>query len=317
MISVIIPIYRVEKYIEACIRSVIAQTYRDFELILVDDGSPDASAQIAEALLKTDGTVPYRIIHTENRGVSAARNTGLAEATGTYVIMVDSDDVLSPDFLQEFADMTRQQPELDVYSCGFSVVDETSWQTFCHTAAERQSFSWSEAQEVFFTRHLRFLLPTLLLRRSFVEEHRIRFDEAVRYSEDVQFIWRCLAYNRQPVFHSHKQLYNYILHPGSTMTASGVPKILTCFGGLQRLLEEVGDRFCPIVKEQLAMRTHFSILHGAAKMMDRKTFCQLYRQANSTPHIRAQAKTGSLPVRLVATSLLICKPAGYQIMRKL
>ena len=316
MISVILPIYRVEKYIKACIRSVLAQSYRDFEVILVDDGSPDDSAQMAEDLLKADGSVPYQVIHTENRGVSAARNTGLAAAAGDYVIMVDSDDVLSVDFLQEFADMMQQHPDLDVYSCGFSVVDENHWQTFAETEAQVETLTWSRAQEVFFDRSLRFLLPTLMLRRSFLEDANIRFDEAVRYSEDVQFIWRCLAYNRKTLCHSHKKLYNYILHPGSTMTASGVTKIMTCFGGLQRLMEEAGQHFCPVVREQLAMRTYFSILHGATRMMDRKTFCQLYRQANCKPYIRAQAKTGSLSVRLVANCLLVSKTAGYLIMRK-
>ena len=316
MISVIIPIYRVEKYISACICSVMGQNYRDFEVILVDDGSPDSSAQIAEDLLKADGTVSYRIAHTENRGVSAARNAGLAMATGEYVIMVDSDDVLSPDFLQEFADMMRYHPNLDIYSCGFSVVDENSWQTFATDGTDVELFVWSQAQEMFLNRMLRFLLPTLLLRRSFLEDRNIRFDEAVRYSEDVQFIWRCLAYNRNLICHSYKRLYNYILHAGSTMTASGITKIATCFEGLQRLLEDGEEQLCPGVKKQLAMRTYLSVLHGATKMMDRKTFCQLYQQAKCKPYIQAQAKNGGLLVRMVANCLLISKTAGYLIMRK-
>ena len=126
MISVILPVYRVEKYIDACIRSVLAQNYRDFEIILVDDGSPDDSSQIAEELLKKDGKVLYQIIHTENRGVSAARNTGIAAAKGDYLVMVDSDDVLSPSFLSEYAGMLKCNPGLDIYSCGFSVVDENN-----------------------------------------------------------------------------------------------------------------------------------------------------------------------------------------------
>lgn len=316
MISVIIPIYRVEKYIEACIRSVMGQNYRDFELILVDDGSPDASAQVAEDLLKTNDTVSYKIIHTENRGVSAARNTGLAEATGEYVIMVDSDDVLSLDFLQEFADMMQQHPELNVYSCGFSVVDENSWQTFEACEEKLCSLSWDEAQKVFLDRKLRFLLPTLLLSHRYLEENRIRFDEAVRYSEDVQFIWRCLAYNRKIVCHSEKKLYNYILHPGSTMTASGIPKILTGVGGLERLLAQVGEYFCTEVREQLSMRTYFALLHGASKMLDRKAFYRLYDQTNSRPHIQQQAQNGNFATRTVARTLLISKTLGYWIMRK-
>jgi len=316
MISVIVPVYRVEKYIEACMRSVLAQSYRDFEVILVDDGSPDKSAQIAEALLEADGTISYQIIHTPNRGVSAARNTGLSKACGSYVVMVDSDDVLSPDFLRELADMMKRKPGLDIYSCGFSVVDESNCQIFVPAPQTEKCLSWQKAQQVFFDRTLRFLLPTMMLSRDFVERNNIRFDEAVRYSEDVQFIWRCLAYNRGTVYHSDKKLYNYILHPGSTMTASGIPKILTCCCGLERLLAQVGDRLCSPVREQLAMRTYFAMLHGAAKMMDRSSFCRLYQQASCGPYIKAQSKTGSFSVRLVATTLLVSRSLGYRIMRK-
>lgn len=316
MISVILPVYRVEKYIDACIRSVLAQNYRDFEVIIVDDGSPDNSPQIAEELLKKDGKVSYQIIHTENRGVSAARNTGIAAAKGDYLIMVDSDDVLSPTFLSEFAGMLERSPGLDIYSCGFSVVDENNWKDFAPAANRFQVFSWDEAQLSFLDRKIRFLLPTLLLRREYLLANKIVFDEAVRYSEDVQFIWRCLAYNRNTVLHSDNKLYNYILHPGSTMTASGIPKILTCCGGITRLFAEAGEKFCPAVQNQIVTRTFFSMLHGAAKMMDTADFCQLYNEANCSAYIRKQAVTGNLKARLVAFALLISKSLGYQIMRK-
>lgn len=316
MISVILPVYRVEKYINACVQSVLQQTYREYEVIVVDDGSPDHSAAIAEALLQADGTVPYQIIHTENRGVSAARNTGVDKARGEYVVMVDSDDVVSPDFLAEYVQMLEQKPDLDLYSCGFSVVEENAFQQFDKTCADRQLLQWDQAQMVFLERKIRFLLPTLLISRKFLTENGIRFDEAVRYSEDVQFIWRCLAYNRKGIYHSGKKLYNYILHPGSTMTASGIPKILTCCDGMNRLLDQVGDKFCPYVKKQLAMRTWFAMLHGAAKMMDRQSFCRLYAQAQSDTYIRQQARNGGLIVRTVSAALLISRPLGYRIMRK-
>ena len=316
MISVILPVYRVEKYINACIRSVLEQNYREFEVIVVDDGSPDQSAQIAEQLLKDDGTVPYRVIHTENRGVSAARNTGIAAATGEYLVMVDSDDVLSPTFLSQYAQMLETSPGKNIYSCGFSVVNENNWQNFATNSDVFRSFGWDEAQTDFLERRIRFLLPTLLLRRDFLKENNIAFDEAVRYSEDVQFIWRCLAYNRETVLHSENKLYNYILHPGSTMTASGIPKILTCCGGLERLFDQVGEKFCPAVRSQLIMRTYFSMLHGASRMMTAKSFRQLYKQAGCAPHIRAQSKSGRAKVRFVAYALRFSRTIGYWIMRK-
>lgn len=316
MISIVLPVYRVEKYIRACIQSVLGQTYRDFEVILVDDGSPDQSAAIAEELLRLDGTIPYYIIHTENRGVSAARNTGLANANGEYVVMVDSDDVLSPQFLQEYVDMMQCNPDLDIYSCGFNVVDENNWQDFNLTAEETVELKWDEAQLAFFDRRIRFLLPTLMLSCDFMRKHSISFDENVRYSEDVQFIWRCLAHNRKHIMHCEKQLYNYILHPGSTMTASGIKKILTCCSGIEQVHNDMKEMLCEPVQSQMLMRTYFSMLHGASKMMKFSTFCELYEQSGSKKHIRAQTRSGSAKIRIIALTLLWFRPLGYWIMRK-
>lgn len=316
MISVVLPIYRVEKYIKACITSVLGQSYRDFEVVLVDDGSPDRSAEIAETLLRKDGTVPYQIVHTINRGVSAARNTGLDVARGEYVVMVDSDDVLSPYFLQGFSDMMKQKPNLNIYSCGFSVVDENNCQTFASKTHGRSAFDWDEAQRIFFDRKVRFLLPALMFSKRFLQENAIRFDEDVRYSEDVQFIWRCLAHNRKVVFYSENALYNYILHPGSTMTASSVSKILTCCTGIEQLHGQVGTLLVPEIRERLVSVTWFSMLHGAAKMMSLHDFLHLYEAAESISYMRAAARDESKKVRMVAKLLLLYKPFGYWIMRK-
>lgn len=97
-ISVIIPVYNVEKYLNRCVTSVLAQTYREFELILVDDGSPDNSGALCDALTSRDSRV--RVIHKENGGLSSARNAGLDIATGKYVTFIDSDDVIHPCYLE-------------------------------------------------------------------------------------------------------------------------------------------------------------------------------------------------------------------------
>ena len=92
LISVIIPVYRVEKYLDRCLRSITEQTYRNLEIILVDDGSPDNSGTICDAWAARDSRI--RVIHKENAGAGAARNTGLNVASGDVVSMIDSDDYL-------------------------------------------------------------------------------------------------------------------------------------------------------------------------------------------------------------------------------
>ena len=90
MISVIVPVYKTEKYLGECIQSILAQSYADFELILIDDGSPDHSGRICDRFAETDRRIS--VIHKENQGVSAARNDGLDLAKGKYICFVDSDD---------------------------------------------------------------------------------------------------------------------------------------------------------------------------------------------------------------------------------
>ena len=98
-LSIIVPIYKVEKYLDECIQSILHQTFTDLELILVDDGSPDACPQMCDAAAEQDSRV--RVIHQKNGGLSAARNTGIEAARGNWLGFVDSDDFVAPDFYEK------------------------------------------------------------------------------------------------------------------------------------------------------------------------------------------------------------------------
>ncbi|MDD3221591.1 MAG: glycosyltransferase family 2 protein [Clostridia bacterium] len=116
MISVIVPVYAVEKYIKKCIHSILKQTMEDFELILVDDGSPDKCGKICDAYAKQDNRI--RVLHQENQGLSGARNTGLKAAEGEYIAYIDSDDSVEPDYLEElYSNAVRFNAEVSV--CGY------------------------------------------------------------------------------------------------------------------------------------------------------------------------------------------------------
>lgn len=121
MISVIVPVYNVEKYLERCVDSILDQSYRDFELILVDDGSTDTSGMICDKLRERDERI--RVIHQKNGGLSAARNKGLSEAKGEYFTFVDSDDFLDKSFLETLYKNAGKY-EADVSVCGYRPVWE-------------------------------------------------------------------------------------------------------------------------------------------------------------------------------------------------
>lgn len=106
MISVVVPVYKVEKYLDKCVQSILAQTYENFELILVDDGSPDNCPQMCDEYANRDKRV--RVIHKENGGLSDARNTGVSIAEGDYVTFIDSDDYVNSKYLQILYDCLMQ-----------------------------------------------------------------------------------------------------------------------------------------------------------------------------------------------------------------
>ena len=116
LISVIVPVYKVEKYLNQCIESVLAQTYQNLEIILVDDGSPDRSGEICEEYAKKDTRI--RVLHKSNGGLSTARNTGLQIISGAYIAFLDSDDYLAPDMYET---LYREliENDADIAVCGF------------------------------------------------------------------------------------------------------------------------------------------------------------------------------------------------------
>lgn len=312
--SVIIPVYNVEAYVADTIKSIICQHENDFEVIVVDDGSLDHTAAIAESILM-ESSVDYQIVHTENRGVSAARNTGLKHCTGEYVIMVDGDDVLADDFLSTYRELMEKYPGSDVYSTSFTIFTEDK--VIEQPSAEKpvMLYDANQAQVAFFHRYPRFLLPTMLFRRSFLNEHKIFFDEKVRYSEDVQFIWRTLAYNEKPVIHSIYSGYKYILHPGSTMTASGVSKIMTWHQGFETLFDEINSYLADEIKQAFVPQGYFSMLHGITQMANYKSFKEIYDKTGCARKLSFHKATASKKVKLVARLTMLCPRLGYVIMK--
>ena len=116
MISIIVPVYNVEKYLSRCLDSILAQTYTDYELILVDDGSTDTSGALVDEYALKDSRI--RAFHGENKGLSGARNRGLDNAKGEYICFVDSDDWIEPTYLKELYDLIEDR-QADLAICGY------------------------------------------------------------------------------------------------------------------------------------------------------------------------------------------------------
>lgn len=125
--SVVIPLYNKASYVAKAIGSVLSQTYTDYELVIVDDGSEDDSAEIAVKSIK--GRLNCRLIRQENQGVSMARNNGVAVSQGDYFCFLDADDWWEPTFLEEMAKLIQEFPEAGIYGTNYTIVNETKRKT--------------------------------------------------------------------------------------------------------------------------------------------------------------------------------------------
>lgn len=131
LVSVIVPIYNVEKYLEKCVDSIVNQSYKNIEIILVDDGSKDRCSQICDELIKEDSRI--KVIHKENGGLSDARNTGIESAKGDYILLVDSDDFIHPDMIKDLLNLALKY-DAEIVECGVKDVVEgtdVKWKNFC------------------------------------------------------------------------------------------------------------------------------------------------------------------------------------------
>lgn len=210
-ISIIAPVYKSEKLIHRCVNSILGQTYQDFELILVDDGSPDNSGKICDELAATDRRI--RVIHQENQGAAAARNRGLECAAGEYIAFCDSDDMVAPRWLEHLLDAAAP--------------DTLPMCTYCHSSAqlgEEQKFSiptgeaMDRAEYFTFNRHgLAGYLCNGLYSNKIIREHSLRIRERKNqgdYNEDLLFALQYVRHVKHIVYTGYAD-YLYDAHEGS------------------------------------------------------------------------------------------------------
>lgn len=208
-ISIIVPVYKVERYLKNCVESLMAQTFGDIEIILVDDGSPDQCGAICDFLAKVDGRI--RVIHQQNQGLSCARNAGINIARGKYICFVDSDDFVTPNYCQVLIDLLRGT-ELDFSVCGVCRFQDGTIPNRTVTSENVEIISNEEYLKRQLENHTEFGVWNKLFRREIFE--RIRFAPG-KLNEDVILSADILANLNHGVAYTCAQLYLYRQRDGS------------------------------------------------------------------------------------------------------
>ncbi len=224
-ISVVIPVYNSQKYLEKCLDSVLNQTYNNFEVILIDDGSTDSSFELCQSIIKNNSNKDIKLIHQQNRGVSSARNAGIDNSTGDYIVFIDSDDQVDSDMLEFLYTLINSESECDLGVCGY-YKDNASLSENIAAKTESANISGSPGIYVSYEPTIQYLsrlnaakavagiehalsgfLWNKIFRKSIIAKNNLRFNEKYHVCEDVLFCHkyinycRLTAYSRTPKYH--------------------------------------------------------------------------------------------------------------------
>ncbi|NCC34068.1 MAG: glycosyltransferase family 2 protein, partial [Chloroflexia bacterium] len=227
-VSVVIPVYNVERYIAQCVESVLSQTMQDLEVILVDDGSPDACPQIADDFAARDPRVT--VVHQQNQGLSGARNSGLHRARGQLVMFLDSDDYWEGEgSLARCVAAFDERPELDVlFFDALRYYEATGERVFGDVVWDRDRVAGASETEV-----LRYMVEcgdvrpsacTKVIRRQFLIDNELDFKTGV-FSEDVEWFFRLITH---PATYDYLPLAFYMYRKnraGSITNTIGAPNV--------------------------------------------------------------------------------------------
>lgn len=208
-VSVIVPVYKVEKYLRECVDSILAQDFADYELILVDDGSPDSCPQLCDQLAETDARI--RVVHKANGGLSSARNAGLDVACGSYVMFIDSDDVILPRMISEMLTLLNES-HADVVTTPLKTWGGPRRNIMCFS--EVTEFTGAEALATLYEQRLDMSSCAKIYHRDIIGELRFPFG---RINEDFPFVCNVFVRCRKVVY-LPTAYYLYRHTPGSITT---------------------------------------------------------------------------------------------------
>lgn len=261
MISVIIPVYNVKNYIERCLNSVISQTYKELEIIAVDDGSTDGSGEICDIYAQKDNRI--RVIHQSNHGQSYARNAALDIAGGDYIAFVDSDDFIHPQMYEILTGiMTKTDADMviaDKYTVNESEYAEFKFENFPDEYIKKiEKVSYEGKEELFTQMDRRSLQLISQWNRIYKKKvfHDVRFPVG-KIHEEIYVVHKEL-WNCEKIVFADIKLYAYLQRNGSTMhsQAKGYEGILNGVEGYEKRIEFFEERFLP----QFAVSTKFMLL---------------------------------------------------------
>ena len=228
LISVIVPIYNTEKYLSKCLDSILAQTYTDWEAILVDDGSSDNCGEICDEYAKKD--CRFKVLHKKNEGVSIARNCGIENASGEWIVFVDSDDFVTPDYIDSLF-RTTNNGKMPFGMTGMAKVSKTGEIVEKNRTATKYTLKRNECIELLFDYSNGYwgYICGKIYNKNLLSKYNIRFREGIHFNEDRLFCFEYLSFlkKNEKIVIDTKAYYNYVIHENAVTSQEISNKNLT------------------------------------------------------------------------------------------
>ena len=318
LFSVIVPIYNIEKYITSCIESVLSQSFEDYELILVDDGSPDGCPAICDAYAAKDRRI--KVIHKENGGLVSARQAGIRVASGDYVVNLDGDDALLPGALSHMQTVVSET-NADIATFAYkpcvngelgAVAEELVPEGLYDRAAmEQHIFPKLLADENM--QHMFYFVWGKAFRRELILPHQLQVDTAISLGEDLSCLVPCYL-DAKSVYISKIPVYRYTIRNDSISTdfkTQQVTQIETVIKGLQKISAPAPRDFgaqiaryscfmCFAILAAAAEGGHFSALPKLKALIRNSLHAELIGQAQ----FASVSKKSRITISLMQANLL-------------
>ncbi|WP_455058160.1 glycosyltransferase family 2 protein [Jutongia sp.] len=303
-VSVIVPVYKVEKYIEESIRSICEQEYRNIEIIIINDGTPDSSIELAQKVASSYSKT-LTIVNKQNGGLPSARNVGIKVATGDYLCFIDSDDMISTRHISDLVNVCEKYKTKVAYA-DFQLTHETNRYGENITHNVTSCIKHNILLRGFLVRKFKIHCCALIIDRKYLISNDLLFDEKLRYGEDIDFMWRLFP-TLDSIAYTGNNTYLYLQRSGSLMTSQNMERVITLLDNFKITVDQLLSNY-PDDRQVL------KYLYGKAALAFYRTFAEtssyelfeeLLIKTNYKRNVWKVVFIGNIKLSLLTISLLV------------
>lgn len=303
-VSIIVPVYNVNRYIKESIESICLQKFDSYEVVLVDDGTEDNSIEIAEEVLKKY-SISYAVVKKDNGGLPSARNAGIKVAKGKYVCFIDSDDLISCSHINDLWTICNDHQLVAAFSL-FQLTYENNRGGNPTIDNVGRVINREQLLADFLVRKLRIHCCTLLVEKQYLIDNNIFFNEKLRYGEDIDFMWRLFP-TLTCVGCTENESYLYLQRANSLMSTQNIDRVEVLLGEFGETVNLLRINYPNDEKiwKYLYGKASLAFYRTFAESSDYELFMELLDKTNYKSVIKSNLTIKSTKLRILALSLLI------------